>query len=864
MTTRPRTTRARTWATVLGALALAASTALVAVTPTGAANTASEALVDTDDDGIADSREFAGSNRYKTSLALAERLVDNFGAVDTVFVASGVSLVDAVASSGLAGRLEAAILLTAPTRLNTDVAEFITENGVGTVYVLGGTAAVTEDVEEALEALEPVQAVKRLSGADRYETAVALATEIGGGSSWCGSDLHTAMLTNGAGDNFVNAVVAGPVAATLNLPVLLTDGESLSEATSAYIETNAIEQIIIVGGTDDVSEEVSQNLTAVHGVSEVQRIAGETDAGTAVAMAEVITGCADEINVDFSTVALVNRDATADGVTAAPVLASGIDARGTTPLLLVDDRSVLPDATEAYLESTPDTRDGERTHLSIVAIGGTAVVSEAAMAAAVEAADGGGAIGVEITSGDPDDEGRSSFVLLFDSDIDTAKVSNKALYRIIEPDSSAGRRLFTTETVEVGYRRVTINSVDPPGFAPGTKLQVLGGVQVGASGDQRTLMESAFALPALPRDTRSPVFRIAAFAGTETFYILLDEENLAAEEALTADEILIERSADTPPTITQINESTVRTGLFAIQTGAALAAGDDISIVKDAVRDESGRQNLRVRYVVPELSEVLRVTSVAVGPANREVAQASVALFDDEVVVTAKSGGIAGGASGNGWRVVGYDDRPAGFDKSAAPDVTVTVFDRSPGLIQYEINDGSGNVTQAELAAALEGHSEFAANFEISFGTDFENGVAHPTTTTNVSGELQAATLEGGSSAVAVRISTNAAISALAVGTGTCGAAELHLPDGCSATQLGASFVAAAPPAGVELSHVSRFESATQRAVVVVYTSNSEAVMPVAGAAYSIDAEVADGYGIDVKNDAATGRLRRDYRLQAE
>ena len=850
---------------MLCGLVVAASMTVLSAAPSQAANTASEALVDTDDDGIADSREFAGSNRYKTSIALAERLVYDNGTVDTVLIASGVSQVDAVASAGLAGHLNAAILLTTPTRLHADAATFITDNGVGNVYILGGSAAVSREVEDAIAALDPVQQVTRLGGADRYETATVLATEIGGGGVWCGSDLRTALIVNGAGANYVDAVIAGPLAAALELPILLTDGTSLSDAAVAYFEANTIDQVVIIGGTDSVDEPVAEDLSEMHGVTEVVRIAGTTDAGTAVEIANVIAGCLDDNDIDFSTVALVNGEATSDGVTAAPVLANGLDAQGMTPLLLVGSGASLPNETGTYLSSTPEMRDGERTHLSILAIGGTDVVSESVMAAAVEAADSGGAIGVEIVGGDADSEGRRAFEVAFDADIDTAKASDKSLFRIVEPGSEAGRRLFAHETVAVGYRKVTVTAGDPPGFVPGTTLVVLGDTEVGTAGDRRALMTAKFKLPSPPRDTRAPAFTVAAFAGTQTFYVILDEENLADDEELGPDEITITRSSGAAPTITGIDEVTGRKGLYTVQSTDPLAANDEITIESDAVRDATGRQSRRVRYIVRNPDTTLKVASILVGPANRDAEQASAKLFDDEVIVTTKATGKAGGASGNGWRIVGYDDRETGYDHDAAPVVMVTVFTGPSALIQFEIDAASGDVTQAELAAALESNSDFGASFEVSFSTDFENGVAHPTTTTNVTGAVSAATFADGQSAVAVKVVFSDPISGLAVATGNpCNSTDLHSEAGCDATQLAASFVGATTPTGVERSSVAQFADASQAAVLIVYTSNSESGLPVAGAAYSVAAAAANSYGENVVSEAATGRLRRDYRLIAE
>ena len=97
---------------------------------------------DTNGDGVPDSREFAGSHRYNTAVALAERFAADEGSISTVIIASGESQVDAVTAAGLAGNLNAAVLLTRSNQLPHNVARYIDEQNITDVIVVGGTAAV--------------------------------------------------------------------------------------------------------------------------------------------------------------------------------------------------------------------------------------------------------------------------------------------------------------------------------------------------------------------------------------------------------------------------------------------------------------------------------------------------------------------------------------------------------------------------------------------------------------------------------------------------------------------------------------------------------------------------------------------------
>ena len=260
---------------------MASVLAVVAGSPAQAANTSSEVLDDHDQDAsTAPVREFGGRDRYDTALRLANNFgtVKGLGNVPTAFVASGYTLVDAVSASGLAGFLDAPVLLTPTDSLHGGVADFIEDYGVDTIYVLGGSAAVADSVLEDMEALANEPTVSRIEGSDRYATAAAVAVKLGGGAAWCGGEDAAAILVNGGDVSLAEAMMVGPIAHRLQLPVLLTAADELPSATADFIEGEDIEHIIIVGGTDGVSEDVA-NAVSDAGVDTVTRVAGDTAAG---------------------------------------------------------------------------------------------------------------------------------------------------------------------------------------------------------------------------------------------------------------------------------------------------------------------------------------------------------------------------------------------------------------------------------------------------------------------------------------------------------------------------------------------------------------------------------------------------------
>ena len=785
----------RSLAAAVAAAVIASVLSMVVAGPIQAANTSGEELIDTDDDGVPDSREFAGANRYNTAVALAERFVADNGSISTVIVASGRTQVDAVAAAGLAGNLDAPVLLTPSNRLPHNVSRFIDEHNITDVVIVGGTAAVPEAIATAIEGLDSRPNVERVSGADRYATAAAIGDRLGGPSpTWCGSTQTAAILVNGGEAGRADAIAAGPMAFRLGLPVLLTAADGLPEATRAYLAAGKVERVVVVGGESAVSAQVVDTLIEDIGVVDVQRISGDTAAATSVAVAaEMLGNCAEVLGTDRHLVALVNSEATADGVAAAPLLGRGLGDDGAVPILLVDDN--LPAAVSDYLSSTPEVRDRVKTHLSILAVGGTAVVSDAVMADAVAAAKTSppltATIHVEIDpdtekyetwTADDDDDGtidRSGgvFSVTFSDDVDEDAITDPTLYRIngrrveglADTDDQGDETDGNAETISavrlvyVPDRTVRIELSHI--LEPGDTISVAGGGQVAKdeNGDLRELEAASLTLGALDTtvDRSPPLVEIVAAPGEPDFKVYIVEPNLIHNE-LTGSEYLsfvsitpkdaggAAMDPGVPPIPWEeetISERRVRADAgVTLSVTSPLVAGDVITVERRAVLDKGGRGSALVRYTVaapPEEGE-FEITSVSIGD-YWHTEQASAILGEDTLRLTTKADGVAAGAAGNDWVIFGYDHRPG--DTAAARAESTNAFDIDVGVdvvhkvISYTIFETRpardiGRVANLfDLASALHAHEDFSANFALSFVATPDHAKSDPLGETDPTGE---------------------------------------------------------------------------------------------------------------------------------
>ncbi len=169
----------------------------------------------------------SGPDRLATAVATSQRLFPD--PVETVVVASSQTYADSIGGATLAGLAGGPLLLVEPTALpdtvRTEVDRLL--HGGGIVYLLGGEKAVSSAVATALKA--PGRRVERISGADRYATAVAVARTIAGDGP---SAVYLA-----SGTTYPDGLSVAPLATSEGAVVLLTDGAAMPEATAGFLAT---------------------------------------------------------------------------------------------------------------------------------------------------------------------------------------------------------------------------------------------------------------------------------------------------------------------------------------------------------------------------------------------------------------------------------------------------------------------------------------------------------------------------------------------------------------------------------------------------------------------------------------------------
>ncbi len=200
----------------------------------------------------------SGSDRYATAAAVAAEVKYVMGPrySNRVFVATGLNFPDALAASPWSYASTIPVLLTKTSSLPAATASAIQNGGTSGVWVVGSETVVTAGVASAIDALPGIGQPRRLAGATRYETAVAVANESTGAD--IAPELHWHEPGLATGLNFPDALAGGAALGAWGSPLLLTTTTGLPSATSATLGANKADvyRISVMGGTNVVSDGV--------------------------------------------------------------------------------------------------------------------------------------------------------------------------------------------------------------------------------------------------------------------------------------------------------------------------------------------------------------------------------------------------------------------------------------------------------------------------------------------------------------------------------------------------------------------------------------------------------------------------------
>jgi SpoIID/LytB domain protein len=282
----------------------------------------------------------SGASRLATAVAVSKDLYPTAGTAKAIVLASSTSYADALVGAPLALQKDGPILLTNSDALAAETQAEIQRSmgSSGTVYLLGGSVAVSDAVQSQLTGLG--YTVQRLSGPTRAATAVEVAKALG----------NPTTIFEATGADFADALAAGAAAAKKGGAVLLTNGSTQAPETAAYFQGKTLTRYAVGGAAAAADPGATKSFVGVDRYDTAVRLALEFYAYPTSAGLASGTGFAD-------------------------ALSGGVHAvRAGGPIVLTaPDR--LTTRTKQYLQSA-----AESSLVKLTVYGGTGAVSDQAAA----------------------------------------------------------------------------------------------------------------------------------------------------------------------------------------------------------------------------------------------------------------------------------------------------------------------------------------------------------------------------------------------------------------------------------------------------------------------------------------------------
>jgi len=275
----------------------------------------------------------AGADRYDTSVRISEGA---FGpGVPVAYLASGASWADALSAAPAAAHRGGPLLLTSANEVPAPVLSELARLQPAEVVIAGGPSVVSNAVFDTL--VEQGYTVRRVAGADRYDTSRSLAIDAFAGAP----NRVSVWLATGRG--FADALSAASDASRVDIPLILVDGAStdIDAATLEAFTELGISQFNVAGGPVSIGDSYFASLERTFGRSSASRVAGADRYETSRRIAELFISRSPSVSTGRAF--LASGSGYADALSAAPV--AGLTL---SPLLLTPGNCV-PSATLSSL-----------------------------------------------------------------------------------------------------------------------------------------------------------------------------------------------------------------------------------------------------------------------------------------------------------------------------------------------------------------------------------------------------------------------------------------------------------------------------------------------------------------------------------
>lgn len=194
-----------------------------------------------------------GEDRFETSINIGKE----FGKVNNVIIANGYNFPDALSGSNISKKYNAPILLVGNSVEESGKTLSYLENYLdknGTIYILGGNAAVKEEFIYAFKN-RGYKNIIRLGGKDRFSTNKEIIENTNTAKN------TPVVLVNGY--NFPDALSISSIAAEKGYPIIITPAGKLSKEGIEIIKKIEPEKVYLIGGEAVVKNSLKDSIKSI-------------------------------------------------------------------------------------------------------------------------------------------------------------------------------------------------------------------------------------------------------------------------------------------------------------------------------------------------------------------------------------------------------------------------------------------------------------------------------------------------------------------------------------------------------------------------------------------------------------------------
>ncbi|MGO1041419.1 N-acetylmuramoyl-L-alanine amidase [Clostridioides difficile] len=198
-----------------------------------------------------------GSNRYETSLLIAKEIDKNHDVEKVYITNANGGEVDALTIAAKAGQDKQPIILSDKDSITNDTYKWLQSEDLQSAYFIGGPQMLSTNVINKINDITKDSVTKnRVYGADRHETNANVIKTF-----YTEDELEAVLVAKS--DVLVDALAAGPLAASLKSPILITPKTYVSAYHKDNLEAKSANKVYKIGGglTSKVMNSIAASLS---------------------------------------------------------------------------------------------------------------------------------------------------------------------------------------------------------------------------------------------------------------------------------------------------------------------------------------------------------------------------------------------------------------------------------------------------------------------------------------------------------------------------------------------------------------------------------------------------------------------------